>query len=63
VVNQIGSSTPRRALLGSTSVYLTTGTQQRIAVWFKGRYFFILAIREDYRHPRTLLREAVEIKP
>jgi hypothetical protein len=63
VTSQIGSSAPRRALLGSTSVYLTTGTQQRIAVWFTGRYFFILAIREDFRHPRTLIRHAIEIKP
>jgi hypothetical protein len=63
VVNQIGSSAPRTERLGAETVYLTTGTKQSIAVWFKDRYLFVLATRADYDEPRTLLRQALEIKP
>ncbi len=63
VVNQIGSARPRTYRLGTRTVYLTTGTKQSIAVWFKGRYLFVLASRSDYDEPRTLLRKALEIKP
>ena len=49
--------------LGASTVYLTTGTKQSIAVWFKGRYLFVLATRADYDEPRTLLRKALEIQP
>ena len=63
VVNQIGSSAPRTVRLGADTVYLTTGTKQSIAVWFKGRYLFVLATRADYDEPRTLLRKALEIRP
>ena len=63
VVNQIGASAPRTVRLGNSTVYLTTGTKQSIAVWFKGRYLFVLATRADYDEPRTLLRKALEIQP
>ena len=63
VVNQIGSARPRTFRLGTRTVYLTTGTKQSIAVWFKGRHLFVLASRADYDQPRTLLRAALEIKP
>ena len=63
VVNQIGSTAPRTVRLGGETVYLTTGTKQSIGVWFKDRYLFVLATRADYDEPRTLLRNALEIKP
>ena len=62
VVNQIGSSAPRTVRLGAETVYLTTGTKQSIAVWFKDRDLFVLATRADYDEPRTLLRKALEIR-
>ena len=61
VVNQIGSARPRTFRLGKRTVYLTTGTKQSIAVWFKGAHLFVLASRSDYDEPRTLLREVLEI--
>jgi hypothetical protein len=63
VVNQIGATAPRPVRLGRDTVYLTTGTRQSIAVWFKGRYLFVLATRADYDTPRTLLRQALRIQP
>lgn len=62
VVNQIGSSKPRAFRLGERTVHLTTGTKQSIAVWFQGRYMFVLASRADYDQPRTLLRKALELR-
>ena len=63
IVNQIGSARPRAYRLGSRTVYLTTGTKQSIAIWFTGRYMFVLASRSDYDQPRTLLRRALELEP
>ncbi|MGH9040257.1 MAG: hypothetical protein ACRDZ3_08500, partial [Acidimicrobiia bacterium] len=63
VVNQIGSARPRTFRLGKRTVYLTTGTKQSIAVWFKGPHMFVLASRSDYDQPRSLLRAVLEIKP
>ncbi len=63
VVNQIGATAPRPVRLGADTVYLTTGTKQSIAVWFRGRYLFVLATRADYDQPRTLLRQALRIQP
>jgi hypothetical protein len=63
VVNQVGSSKPRAFRLGNRTVYLTTGTKQSIAVWFTGRYMFVLASRADYDEPRTLLRKALDLQP
>ena len=63
VVNQIGATAPRPVRLGADTVYLTTGTKQSIAVWFKGRDLFVLTTRADYDRPRTLLRRALEIQP
>jgi hypothetical protein len=63
VVNQIGATAPRPVRLGHDTVYLTTGTRQSVAVWFKGRYLFVLATRADYDQPRTLLRQALGIQP
>lgn len=63
VVAGIGGTRPRLVHLGSDIVYLTTGNQQRISIWFRGRYLFILATRNDYDQPRTLLRKVMEVNP
>ena len=62
MVQQIGSTVPRIFRMGDRTVYVTTGRRQSIAVWFEERHLFILATREEYDQPRTLLREALEIK-
>jgi hypothetical protein len=63
LVNQIGGSNPTPVRVGSRDVFLTTGNRQRIAVWFRDRYMFVLATREDFERPRTLLRSALRITP
>lgn len=63
LVNQIGSTAPALVRVGDRDVYLTAGNQQRIAVWFRGRYMFVLATREDFPTPRTLLRQLLGVQP
>jgi hypothetical protein len=63
VVGKIGSTVPQAFKVGTDTVYLTTGKRQNIAVWFRDRYLFVLAVREEYDQPRTLLRQALEIRP
>lgn len=63
VVQQIGSTVPKRYRMGDRTVFLTSGKRQSIAVWFDGRYFFVLSTRDDFDRPRALLREALEIRP
>lgn len=63
VVNQVGTRRPTALTVQDQPVYLTAGNRQRIYVWFKGRYLFVLASREDFGSPRALLRTLLEIKP
>jgi hypothetical protein len=63
VVSQIGSSLAHKTRLDDMDVYLTTGAKQRVAVWFKGRYFFILSMRDDYKYQRSLVRTALGVNP
>jgi hypothetical protein len=63
MVNRVGTSPPRPVRLGRDTVYITSGTKQHIAMWFRGRDFFVLNVREDFRRPRDLIRRALEIRP
>lgn len=63
VVQQIGTTIPKAYRMADDVVYLTSGKRQTIAVWFQGRYFFVLSTRDDFERPRALLREALEIEP
>lgn len=63
LVNQIGGSTPAPVRLSGREVFLTSGNRQRIAVWFRDRYMFVLATRDEFAEPKTLLRQAMEIQP
>ena len=62
VVNQIGGTRAQQVRVGADDVYLTRGNQQRIAVWFKDDYFYVLSTREDFDKPRGLLREVLQVR-
>lgn len=62
LLSQLGGTVPKQVNVGEETVYLTTGTKQTIAVWFRDRTMVVLAIREDYDRPRTLLREALDLE-
>lgn len=63
LLTQIGGSRPREVRVGDDSVFLTSGTKQQLAIWFRGEHLLILATREDYPTPKTLLRRALEVQP
>lgn len=64
ILSKIGGSRPRQFRMGDTVVHFTTATKQTLAVWFRGDYLFVLAARDDYERPRTLVREAlVKVQP
>lgn len=64
LVQQIGTTSPKQYRMGDHTVYLTTGKQQSLAVWFEDDYMFLLGTRDEYATPRTLLRALLEsVKP
>lgn len=63
LIQQIGSAQARPVRLGTHTVHLTRGTKQQISVWFDDRYMFVLAVRDDFELPRSLLRELVGKRP
>jgi hypothetical protein len=63
LVSGVGGVQATQVRVGKDNVYLTATNQQRIAVWFRGPYMFIVATREDYGQPRALVRQLLEINP
>jgi hypothetical protein len=63
LITQIGGSTAEPFRMGADTVYRTTGRKQTITVWFRDRYMFVLSVRESFEQPRSLLRQALEVKP
>jgi hypothetical protein len=63
VVGNVGSSVPIIVRVGDKPVYVTTKKGLLIAIWFKDDYMIALAIRNTYKQPKQLLRQALEINP
>ncbi len=63
LADKVGGAKSEAHRVGPAVVYLTSGLRQRISIWFRGRYLFVLATREDYDQPRTLLRNVLELNP
>ena len=61
LVNQIAHGAPVTVRVGGSTVYLTSGVKQSVAVWFHDRYFLVLTTRADFDRPRTLLRSVIEV--
>lgn len=62
LLSQVGGSVPKEILIGDERIFLTTGTKQTIAVFFREGTMVVVAVRDDYEAPRTLLREALELE-
>ncbi|MCA1839929.1 MAG: hypothetical protein ABR507_04210 [Actinomycetota bacterium] len=62
IIGLLGSSKPVSLKVSGETVFATTGTEQSIFVWFKGRAFFVLTTHRQYEFPRTLLRRMVEVE-
>lgn len=61
IISRIGGTAPRELRAGDTEVYLTTGRNQVVFIWFEKRGFFVLTVRRDYAFPRTLLRRILDL--
>ena len=62
LANRLGGSRAQVLRLGEDTVYLTQGQRQRLALWFRGAYLYILSTRRDYAKPRSLLRSTLEVE-
>lgn len=62
VVDRVGSAKAQLFRMGDSELYMTVGTKQQIGVWFQGPYMFVMSVRDDYKTPRALVREALRIK-
>lgn len=60
ILTQFGSTRPRATRMGETVVYRTTQTKQTVAIWFDDLDWYLLAIRDEFDRPRTLMRETLE---
>lgn len=63
IVTQIGSSSWRMRWLGGDVVYVTSANRQPVFIWFRGASLVVLSVAPDFPTPRTLLREALKVRP
>ena len=58
---QLSGTPPLEYRLGGQTVYQTAALRQRLAVWFKGQQVFVLSTRDEFDHPRDLIRAALAL--
>lgn len=63
IIGLLGSSKPQKVQVGGDVVYVTTGNEQSIFVWFREKGFFVLTCHQQYEFPRTLLRRMLQLEP
>jgi hypothetical protein len=61
IVSRVGGTSPRVVRMGSQSVFLTSGRNQVVFLWFKKRGFFVLTVRREFPFPRTILRKLLDM--
>lgn len=62
IIGGIGQTVPRQVPVGEEQVFVTTGRNQNVFIWFRERGFFVLTVAREYRFPRTLLRRVLELE-
>jgi len=61
IVARIGGANPQNVHVGEQEVFLTSGRNQVVFLWFKKRGFFVLTVRRTYLFPRTILRRLIDM--
>lgn len=61
IVSRIGGTNPRRVRVGGQQIFVTTGRNQNVFIWFERKGFFVLTVRSDYTFPRTMLRRILNL--
>ena len=62
VAGLMGGSSLEELRIGTYKVYMTSGQQQIVYTWFKGRGYFVLTVRRAYPFRRTLLRKLLDLE-
>jgi hypothetical protein len=62
IITQLGASPPRATRMGDRVVWRTSGSNLALAVWFEGKFMYLLSIRDDFDRPRSLIRTLLEQK-
>jgi hypothetical protein len=63
IIKGLSTTIPAVLRVGDTIVYQTQTSSVTLQIWFRGRYLFVLAIRDLVGKPRTMLRQALAIRP
>ena len=58
---QLSGTAAQAYRLGDQTVYQTNGLRQHLAVWFRGQKVYVLSMRDEFEHPRDLIRAALEL--
>ncbi|MFN2462859.1 MAG: hypothetical protein ABR573_03020 [Candidatus Dormibacteria bacterium] len=59
ITAQVGDTSPERLKVGNTIVYVSQARGLSVLTWFRKRDFYVLAVRDIFDRPRTMLREAL----
>lgn len=62
IISRIGATAPREIRVGDEQIFLTSGRNQVVFIWFQERGFFVLTARRDYAFSRTLLRRLLDLE-
>ena len=63
LVDQIGLTRPQTLRVGSVMVHVSASKGLANAIWFRGPFMFVLAIRSEFDRPKSLLRAALDLNP
>lgn len=62
IIGLMGTSTPREIRVGDETVWSSTGSQQSVFAWFRGRGFYVLTIHKEFPFELTLLRKLMSLE-
>lgn len=62
IIGRIGQTAPRRVPVGEEQIFITSGRNQNVFIWFRERGFFVLTVVREYPFPRTLLRRVIGLE-
>ena len=63
MLSQFGSTVPVAMRVGGYRVYLSSMKGLVLTVWFRDSALVVLSIRDNYKQPKTVLRDALAVQP
>ena len=62
VIVSIGNVQPRSLEINGQTVYTSASPGLVLVSWLRGRYLYVLAIRQTFGFPKALLRDALKVQ-